>query len=319
MEKNKSGTRRRILIYLGLTFVITYLLEIFVIGSLVSNMQSSPAVSILVSAMMFIPAVCVLLTRLITKEGFRDAWILPNFRGHIRYYVIGWFLPVILTVLGSVVYFLIYPERFDPNLGYMMETYQAMGIDLPLEAIKTNMLVQIGIGVVLGPIVNIFTCIGEEWGWRGYLVPKLSERFRILPTLLISGVIWGLWHAPLTAMGHNYGFGYTGYPFTGILAMCGFCIIMGTLLSFLSLKTRSCLPAAIAHGSLNGFASIGIYFLTGSDVYNPFIGPAPTGIIGGSAFILTAVILVVIMMRHEKKNRLIAVAKERQSIGAPMP
>ena len=85
---------------------------------------------------------------------------------------------------------------------------------------------------------------------------------------------------------------------------------MGTLLSFLSLKTRSCLPAAIAHGSLNGFASIGIYFLTGTDVYNPFVGPAPTGIIGGSVFILTAVILAAAMIRQEKKNRLVAIAKD---------
>ena len=78
--------------------------------------------------------------------------------------------------------------------------------------------------VLLAPVLNIVTTTGEEWGWRGYLVPKLTEKLSVVPTLLISGIIWGLWHAPLTVMGHNYGLGYSGYPYTGILAMCAFCV-----------------------------------------------------------------------------------------------
>lgn len=82
--------------------------------------------------------------------------------------------------------------------------------------------------------------------------------------------------------------------------MCVFCTVIGTLLSYITLKTKSCLPAVIAHGSLNGLASIGIFFA----VYggNPFIGPAPTGIIGGIAFIIAAGV-VIILMRKEIQSK----------------
>jgi uncharacterized protein len=38
--------------------------------------------------------------------------------------------------------------------------------------------------------------IGEEIGWRGYLLPKLQERFTPFVSSLMVGVIWGLWHTP---------------------------------------------------------------------------------------------------------------------------
>jgi len=115
------------------------------------------------------------------------------------------------------------------------------------------------------------------------------NKFKLLPMLLINGVIWGLWHAPITALGHNYGLSYAWFPFTGIFAMSIFCIVLGTIFSYLTIKTKSCIPAVIAHGSFNGFASVAMYFTV--DGGNPFVGPGPTGIVGGSAFIVTAVIL----------------------------
>ena len=37
---------------------------------------------------------------------------------------------------------------------------------------------------------------GEEWGWRGYLLPHLLPLGQ-WPAFLIGGVIWGLWHIPV--------------------------------------------------------------------------------------------------------------------------
>ena len=107
---------------------------------------------------------------------------------------------------------------------------------------------------------------------------------------LITGVIWGLWHAPLTIVGHNYGVGYAGFPFVGILAMCLFCTVIGIFLSYVSLKTKSCIPAVLSHGAINGFAAIGIYFT--KDGGNPFVGPAPTGVVGMIPFVIVAVLMV---------------------------
>ncbi|HEX8170369.1 MAG TPA: CPBP family intramembrane glutamic endopeptidase [Thermoanaerobaculia bacterium] len=43
--------------------------------------------------------------------------------------------------------------------------------------------------------------IGEETGWRGYLLPRLQSRFSPLNASLITGVLWALWHFPLFVIG----------------------------------------------------------------------------------------------------------------------
>ena len=123
-----------------------------------------------------------------------------------------------------------------------------------------------------------------------------------MPALLVTGVIWGLWHAPLTVIGHNYGVDYPGWPFAGIAAMCAFCIVMGIFLTYVTVRTGSCLAAAIGHGAVNGFLNAVVLFsATGG---NPFVGPLSTGIVGGSAFIAVAALMLWDLHRREKAGTL---------------
>lgn len=294
----------RILLYICITFALTcgycFLFLYPVIKGEALNGVPSVTAQLMTAVCMFFPATGVLLTRLITKEGFRNSWLRPNLRKHIKFYLLAWFGPGVLTVIGSALYFLIMKGSFDPGFGYMVSTLKAAGtpvdsLPMPLPVL---MLVQAVQGLLLAPIMNFVTCFGEEWGWRGYLLPKLSKHLPTVPTLLISGVIWGLWHAPLTAVGHNYGMGYPGFPFTGIAMMCLFCTVLGVFFSYVTLKTGSCIPAILSHGAVNGFAAIGIYCT--SDGGNPFVGPAPMGIIGMIPFIIAAVLMIL----HLKKESL---------------
>lgn len=309
MEETKSMTTKRILIFIGITFLITYGLEFGIIYPLSNRAETDLSgmtailVQVVVAGMMFLPSIGVLLTRLITKEGFSDCWIKPRFRGHIRYYVMAWFLPALCTALGAVLYFAIFQKDFDGNLGYIISLYQAQGITLDRSQAMMMALSQIIMGVFLAPLLNILTCFGEEWGWRGYLLPKMKEKLPMLPMLLVNGIIWGLWHAPLTILGHNYGSGYKGYPFTGILAMCLFCIIIGVFLTYVTLRTGSCLPAAIAHGSINGMAAAGTLFLSTNAESSPFIGPAPTGIVGGAFFLLLGIVLCLALVKDKSATQ----------------
>ena len=291
----------RILLYIGITFLLTWGYCLLILYPVIKgeSLNGVPSITaqLLTAAVMFFPALGVLITRLITKEGFRESWLMPNLRGNIKTYLLAWFGPSILTILGALLYFLIFPDQFDPDCGYMQATLESMGAtaeDIPIP-LNLLMVVQGIQGIFLGPIMNFVTCFGEEWGWRGYLLPKLSKRLPLLPTLLISGIIWGLWHAPLTIVGHNYGLGYPGFPFTGIGMMCLFCITLGVFMSYVTLKTGSCIPAILSHGAVNGFAALGIYFTHNGG--NAFIGPAPMGIIGMIPFMILAVILTVKMMK----------------------
>lgn len=295
MEQKKIETKR-ILLYLAITFLITFGYEMLFIWPLAkgTTLEASQTLQLAISVVMFFPALGVLLTRLITKEGFRDAKLHVHLKGHVCYYLMAWFGTSILCLLGAVVYYLVYTGRFDISMHDMIEqqlaVYAKAGIDgVTEDQIRTQQFISLVAAIFLGPALNVITCFGEEWGWRGYLLPKMKEKMSMPLVLLTCGVIWGLWHAPLTAIGHNYGTGYWGFPFTGILAMCFFSTVVGVIFSFLSIKTDSVWPAVIGHGAINSFGSAGLLFHKGE--VNMFIGPAPTGILGGCAFIIAAIIM----------------------------
>lgn len=119
-------------------------------------------------------------------------------------------------------------------------------------------------------IVILIPALGEEIGWRGWLLPRLRP-LGVWPALILSGAIWGVWHAPITLLGHNYGL----YDLRGVGLMTIFCILMGSLLGFLRLRTGSVWPAVFAHASLN--ASAGALILLGDAEHPPnmiLAGPA---------------------------------------------
>ena len=227
--ENKKQDLKRILLYIVITFALTWLYAIFLIYPIANGepLSGVPALAtqLVVAAAMFCPAVGVVLTRLVTREGFKNAWLKSHIKGNVKTYLLAWFGPAILTFAGMAVYFLIFPNNLDLSFSYFTATLEATGA--PLETLPMPigmlMLVQCVQALFLAPVMNFFTCFGEEWGWRGYLLPKMKNLLPTVPMLLINGIIWGLWHAPMTIIGHNYGIGYWGFPFTGIAMMCVFC------------------------------------------------------------------------------------------------
>lgn len=302
----------RIPLFLVLTFGITYLLEIFVIMPNLTSTDPEVAMAAqsMIASVMFIPALSALLTRVFTGERMtgRNMYLLLNLKGNLKYYGLVWFGFGILIILGAALYFVVFRKQFDPDMGYAVALIQSQAqmlgqeINLTTEQIKATVMSQILLGFVISPFVNIITCFGEEWGWRGYLLPKMLKKLPVVPTLLITGVIWGLWHAPLTVMGHNYGVGYPGFPVVGILAMCVFCTATGIILSYVTIKTKSCIPAILGHGMMNGFASVGLYYTSVEHPFNVFMGPAPTGLIGGMGFIILAAVLLWKLYKEEKET-----------------
>ena len=287
MEKENKLEMRRIWLFLIITFAMTYAWTIGliwprVLGRDIATLPQEEQLinTALTAVLMFFPAIGVLITRLITREGFKNAMLRLNLKGNVRYYLIGWFGPFVLTLLGTLLYFVIFPSEFT------LTTYRAQMATLPFS--ETTFWVLQGMLMLIAPLLNLVPCFGEEWGWRGYLLPKVAERMKFLPTVLLTGFIWGIWHAPIIVAGHNYGMNYPGYPWWGIIAMCVFCVVVGTLFSYITLKTKSCWPAVLAHGMLNGTASIGVLFLAAPMAYDRFVGPVPTGIIGAAAYIVVA-------------------------------
>lgn len=294
---------RRITLFLSIAFGLAWLtaLAVHLTGGIVNSPELIPntgislALVLIATLYMWSPAIAHILTRVITKEGWKNSGLNLNLgEGRWKASALAWLLPTILTLLGAVAYFLVFPQHYDPELGMLSEllnnAVQVTGQAIPFD-VWTIMLIQLGQAVVLAPLINSLFTFGEEFGWRAYLQDKLMPLgFR--KAMLLLGVIWGVWHAPVIAMGHNYGFGYFGAPWTGILMMTWFCITVGVVFGWLTLRGRSVWPAVIAHAGLNGIASINALFLGVDAQPNPLIGPLPVGLIGGLPWVLLAAYLL---------------------------
>ena len=309
-QEEQSADVKRIWIYLFITFALTYAVEIFMIMPLAgsTDIQAALLAQVLKAGVMFLPAFGVVMTRALTRESFAGQSMMINLhlKGSLRYYAFSWFGFAGLILFGAAAYFLIFPSKFDPQMGYakllLSGRAQETGQMIADEGVRQAVWNQMVMGIFLSPFANLLNCFGEEWGWRGYLLPKMLKQFKIVPVLLINGVIWGIWHMPLIIMGHNYGVGYKGYPIVGILAMCVFCTVIGIILSYVTIKTGSCIPAVMGHGMLNGFTAAGLMFTSLKNPFNLFIGPMPVGLIGGSGFILVAAYLLYRLYQQEKEG-----------------
>jgi len=315
IKEEQKQNQKGIFIFLLITFAITYGVEIFVIMPLAASadVEQAMVAQALVASVMFIPSIGALLARVITREKFtaRNLMVTLNLKGNLKYYGLAWFGTVLLIILGAAVYFLIFPKQFDPDMGYLRavltEQAESSGVELTDGLLWQTMIMQTIMGIFMSPFLNAINCFGEEWGWRGYLLPKMLKQLKVVPTLLLTGVIWGLWHLPLIIMGHNYGVGYPGYPYVGILEMCVFCIAFGIILSYVTIKTKSCIPAIMGHGVMNGFAAVGMCFTSLTNPFNILLGPSPTGIIGGTGIIILAAVLLYRLYKEEKAGQLIGI------------
>ncbi|MGL5348934.1 MAG: CPBP family intramembrane glutamic endopeptidase [Peptostreptococcaceae bacterium] len=282
---------KKIYTFLGITFLLTWLITF---GLMFNGGYSNPSATIIIASCMFMPAISVIITTLISKNKFKDVWIKPKFKGNIKYYLLAWLLPIILVLIGSAIYYIIFPSHFDSSMSTMITATKgqlsSLGKVVPSDdELKSLLLLQLATSIFIAPVVNFITCLGEELGWRGYLLPNLLEKMSPIKATIVSGIIWGVWHAPMIAMGHNYGLNYPTAPFGGIFAMIIFCVFVGSFLSYITIKSKSCIPAVIGHAMINGFAAIGVLFLAIPNP-NPFIGPTPVGIIGGIGFIIAGLV-----------------------------
>ena len=283
-------TIRRTVIYCVITFALTWMLAALIplMGMAYGGMESL----VIFALCMFMPALGNVLTRILTRQGFRDFKLAPRLKGNGRNYLFAYFSFIALIYLGVSVYYLIYRKQFDLTVSIMWN----------LGAAKPNaLLIQIMsliLATVLAPVINIVPTLGEEIGWRGYLLYGLKNSCGSVKAVLFTGLIWGIWHAPMIAMGHNYGTGYPGYPYTGILMMIVFCVFIGIIEGYITLRTGSVFPAAICHSAINGLASVGLLFCNTAE-YQTLIGPAYTGII---TFLPTILFAVYILHRIKKEG-----------------
>ena len=238
----------------------------------------------LLAVSMFGPLASAVIVR-VTRKTAVDAGWRPRIKGGVRWYMLALAIPPALTLAGSAVYFLFFSGDFDPEASRFSAAAIAQ-LGVGTDQVPAIFAIQVANAVIFAPFINMLLAIGEEAGWRGFLYPALRERMPRSRAAIITGVVWGLWHAPVIAMGYNYGTDYLGFPVLGIVAMTIFCMAFGTFLCFLRERSGSVWPCALAHGSLNAVAGLGMWF---SRSAGGILGPMPLGLLGCIPVVLLAV------------------------------
>jgi len=292
-----ENTNKNIWIFLAFAFGISWTvgLAIYLTGGIVNSPELikgsgvTLALVLLASGYMWGPAIAHIITRLITKMGWKNAFLKPEFKKGWTFWLAGWFGPGILTLAGAALFFLLRPGSFDPQLTMLTNQLKSAGVSGELINTVQFILGQTVAAFLLAPILNLVATFGEEFGWRAFLVPALTK-FGNKKALLLSGIIWGVWHWPVIMMGHNYGLDYPGFPWLGMLAMVWFTISGGIFFGWLASKAKSVWPAVFAHGALNGIAAIGLFFV--KEPFSMLLGPTPAGLIGCIPMTILAMIIL---------------------------
>ena len=161
----------------------------------------------------------------------------------------------------------------------LLQIVPTLTADVQLPPVPVLAAVLLAQGLLAGLTINGLFAFGEEYGWRGVLADELRPLGRLRANLL-TGVLWGLWHAPIIILlGHNYGVEW-GW---GVLLMVAWTTPLSFLLSWVRERSGSVIAPAVLHGAYNG--TIGFFSLT---------------IIGGSLFValpmglLMALVLTVV-------------------------
>ena len=191
--------------------------------------------------------------------------------GPKRPYLWAWLLPPALAIVTGLFTWVLGARRLDLTLAAIREAMaQAAGGErVPPEMVVA---IQLVFSFTLAPLFNCIFALGEELGWRGFLLPRLLPlgQWR---AILLSSAVWGVWHAPAILQGHNY----PGRPVLGVFMMIVFCLLVGTIFSWLYLQTKSPWAPTLAHGSLNATAGLPMLFLADVDIV---VGGTVTSAIG---------------------------------------
>lgn len=295
--KNAAFNKKRTIKYLVWTFLIAWIMQAAVAGL---HRNGLATIGQLVTAiMMFVPLLGVVLAgQRLPGMGWK-----PRLKGKIKFLLAAWFLPALLTSIGAILYFAVFPRHFDLSGDFLaanvgaeaMTQLEAQGLTYPM-----YILISVIGCLTYAPLVNMLLALGEEAGWRGFLYPQLKARFGKGKGLVIGGIIWGMWHWPLMWLtGYEYGTDYIGFPIVGMLIFCIFTTAAGILCDWLYEITGCIWIPSMFHGAVNAAGTVPLALCIANTGSAVLLGPAPIGVLAGVPLILCA---AVIYLRRKKAN-----------------
>jgi membrane protease YdiL (CAAX protease family) len=258
--------RRGLAIYFAVLIPVSAIFETLIIRA-DGNIGRYPSIIrqypwLLILLLMWTPAISSIVARLSLREGFADVSFRLGGRQALPTYTAAVLMPLIV---GTIAY------------GGAWATGLA-GFKTPPHG---GFFPYLGLALLTGATLEVVFGAGEEIGWRGYMLTRLIDA-RVPQPLLVSGIIWALWHFPLILSGK-----YAAGPNPGLSAAIFLVGVVGIgyVIGVLRLRSGSVWPAALLHGEWNGI------------IQGPFdgsvTGPGATTWVGESGILVAVASLAI--------------------------
>lgn len=194
-----------------------------------------------VVGIMWCPALAGMLTLKLNRRPLAElGWKWPQ----ARYTAMSWYIPLLYATIAYAIVWSTGLGAF-PNHDTMQQLVQRMGL-------RTSPALSTVVYVLLvgsfGLVSSLARALGEEIGWRGFLIPELFKTMGFTSTALISGVVWSCWHYPILIWGDYNAGTPTWYGLTCFTVLV---VAISFVFAWMRLKSGSLWTGAILHASHN--------------------------------------------------------------------
>lgn len=276
MNDDKKTLLKKILMFVLICLPITWIL-MAVSFKLTADGKLATFSTLLLELSMFMPAIAGVICVLKNKEGIGTLKLLPGLYKTGWVYLIAIFGGALVSLMSEPFVMLFFPEVEEIADGAM-----------------PDLLFSILLSTVIGVIGSV-VLLGEEIGWMGYLYPRMEKLCGVIPALIVTGIIRGLWHGVMfIQMGLETGL-------IGFVCLTLSNIFLGSVLVLLTKLTDSVYPATIVHGLSNTLPSVLMGYMVideaayeANHVGMQFVSLIPAVIVG--------TICAVILVKKSKKE-----------------
>jgi len=230
-------------------------------------------------AVLFPPAIASIIARLILREGFRDVSFTFRGRSLRKAYAIAYLLPMAVAFIAYGLSWVSGLTAFD--FSVIQSTAR---VPLP-EGTVPGFLAWVLFSWTVVTAMFVLLVLGEEIGWRGYMLTRLIDAGAPRP-LLLHGLIWAAYHVPLIVFG-AYSAAAGPSVWLSVILFTVTATAFSYLLAWLRLDTGSIWPGCVAHATSNALTQ---------NAFNPVTQGEASMLWIGEGGILTAVVMVSIML-----------------------
>lgn len=227
--------KKRVLLFLILLMLITgftYYATRFIGNKNISSL-----------VVMWGPAIAALITGVVTKRHIKEI----GWKINLKWMAFGWLTPVIYA---SVAYLLVWLLGLGgvPNPTFLERARFTLGIEHGPDGLV--IMAAFFYITLINLIPSMLMGLGEEIGWRGFLVPEMTKWAGFRKASWISGLIWSVWHIPGFFMG-DYAASDTPLYFQ-LVCFIAMVVSTGVIMAWIRMKSSSIWPVAIMHATHNG-------------------------------------------------------------------